>query len=375
MTIAASSSFRRYGQRDERRRRLLTDDLYDQEDRSGCRVWTEDAPAPRKSENYGDAEFLQQQLRLLDLVPQRLIVLAVLFSAAAAVIVGLEFAYVWMVGRAAAGETTLTTLDVAAKGSLACWFSSLMLLAAAVVALLIYSVRRHRTDDYQGRYRIWIWAAGGCFLLATDQAAGLREAFREMMISLTGTPLLGNGDPWWIVAYVIIFGAIGSRLLMDVRFCPLSVCALSGAAVAHGLTVAQRFGLMVFDGGANKVMYLAGSEMAGNLLLLAAFGSFARHVVLDAEGLLPRRRRNEPEDQQCEDDQFRSAGPGRWRKIDPPHVAPKPIYQRAATPATVSLPATAATPSPVARKLTKAERKAMKKRLLQQRMERERKCG
>lgn len=375
MTIAASSSFRRYGQRNERRRRLLTDDLYDQEDRSGCRVWTEDAPAPRKSENYGDAEFLQQQLRLLDLVPRRLIVLAVLFSAAAAVIVGLEFAYVWMVGRAAAGGTTLTTLDVAAKGSLACWFSSLMLLAAAVVALLIYSVRRHRTDDYQGRYRIWIWAAGGCFLLATDQAAGLREAFREMMISLTGTPLLGNGDPWWIVAYVIIFGAIGSRLLMDVRFCPLSVCALSGAAVAYGLTVAQRFGLMVFDGGANKVMYLAGSEMAGNLLLLAAFGSFARHVVLDAEGLLPRRRRNEPEDQQCEDDQFRSAGPGRWRKIDPPHVAPKPMYQRAATPATVSLPATAATPSPVARKLTKAERKAMKKRLLQQRMERERKCG
>ncbi len=375
MTIAASSSFRRYGQRDERRRRLLTDDLYDQEDLPGCRVWTEDAPTPRKSENYGDAEFLQQQLRLLDLVPRRLIVLAVLFSAAAAVIVGLEFAYAWMVGRAAAGGTTLTALDVAAKGSLACWFSSLMLLAAAVAALLIYSVRRHRTDDYQGRYRVWIWAAGGCFLLATDQAAGLREAFREMMISLTGTPLLGNGDPWWVVAYAIILGAIGSRLLMDVRFCPLSVCALSGAAVAHGLAVAQRFGLMVFDGGANKVMYLTGSEMAGNLLLLAAFGSFARHVVLDAEGLLPRRRRDESEDRQCEEDQFRSAGPGRWRKIDPPHVAPKPMYQRAATPATVSLPATAAAPSPVARKLTKAERKAMKKRLLQQRMERERKCG
>lgn len=374
MPLTASSSFRRYGQRDERRRRLLTDDLYDQEGLPGCRVWAEDGPPQQKSENYGDAEFLEQQLRLLDLVPRRSIVLAVLLSVAVAVVVGLEFAYAWMVGRAAAGGTTLTTLDVAAKGSLASWFSSLMLLAAAAVALLIYSVRRHRTDDYQGRYRVWIWAAGGCLLLATDQAAGLREAFREMMISLTGTPLLGNGDLWWVVAYAIIFGAIGSRLLMDMRHCIPAAIALSGAAVAHGLVVSQRFGWMVFDGG-NGVIFLTGSEMVGNLLLLAAFGFFARHVVLDAEGLLPRRRQDESEDQQSEEDQFRSAGPGRWRKIDPPHVTPKPAHQRPATTSPTSLPVATAAPSPVARKLTKAERKAMKKHLLQQRLERERKCG
>ena len=115
--------------------------------------------------------------------------------------------------RAAAGGAQLAALDIAAKGSLACWFSSLLLLAAAVMAMLVYAVRRHRTDDYQGRYRVWLWAAGCWLLMATDQAASLREAFQAAMIALTGTPLLGDGTLWWVAAYVLIFGAVGSRLL------------------------------------------------------------------------------------------------------------------------------------------------------------------
>lgn len=361
VTISASSSFRRYAPRDERRRRLLTDDLYEQDNRTSCRVWTDDASDTRKSENYGNAEFLEQQLRLLDLVPRRKVILAALFSAAAGTIVGLEFAYSWMAQRAAAGAETIAALNMA-DGGLAGCFSSLMLIVAVVAALLVYSVRRHRVDDYQGRYRIWIWAAAGCFLLATDQAAGLRAAFRDLMIAATGTPLMGNGNLWWIVAYAIIFGAIGSRVLLDVRNCVPALIAISGATVAHGLAVAQHFGWNPFANSAELVMSRVGCEMAGNLLLLFGFAIFARHVVFDAEGLLPHKCKNDQGEEEDEDNRFHSDGHGRWIKIDPPHVAPKPSHQRS--------PKT--TPAPVSRKLTKAERKVMKKRLLQERMERER---
>ena len=348
--------------------------------RSDCRVWPEDGSPQRKSEHYGDAEFLDQQLRLLDLVPRQLFTWTVLTAVAVAAIVGLQFAYAWMAGRAAAGGPVLAALDVAAKGSLASWFSSLLLLGAVVAALLTYTVRRHRTDDYQGRYRVWIWAAAACLLLAADQATGLRAAFREMMTTLTGTPLLGNGDLWWVVAYAIIFGAIGSRVLIDVRSCIPAAVALSGAAIAHAMTVAQVFGWELFDSEASRAIFRSASEMTGNLLLLAAFGLFARHVVLDAEGLLPRRRQSDREDEQGPAGEFHAAGPGRWRKIDPPHVAPPPAYQRPAPPAPVVAPApptttTAAAPSPISRKLTKGERKALKARLLRERMERERRAG
>ena len=128
----------------------MTDDLCERGGRSDCRVWPEDGSPQRKSEHYGDAEFLDQQLRLLDLVPRQLFTWTVLTAVAVAAIVGLQFAYAWMAGRAAAGGPVLAALDVAAKGSLASWFSSLLLLGAVVAALLTYTVRRHRTDDYQG---------------------------------------------------------------------------------------------------------------------------------------------------------------------------------------------------------------------------------
>ena len=267
------------------------------------------------------------------------------------------------------------------EGSLACWCSSLLLLASAGAATAIYSVRRHRIDDYQGKYRVWLWAAVGCFILATDQAVGLREAFRDLMTAATGTPLLGNGDLWWVVAYAIIFGAIGSRVLLDARSCIAAATAVFCAAVAHAAIVAQRLGWTPLDGETAAVMFRVGGEMTGNLLLLTGLLLFARHVIFDAEGLLPARYETDPVEEEDDDqDRLYPAGKGRWRKIDPPHVVPAPSHQWPASPAPVASPAVipaapSASQPPVARKLTKAERKALKKRLLREREERERRAG
>ena len=103
------------------------------------------------------------------------------WTAAVATAIGLDAAYLWMCRRTAAGgNAPIAALDITARGSLAGWFSSLMLLAAAVMALLIHAVRKHRADDYQGRYRVWRWAAACWFLLATDRAAGLSEVARDV---------------------------------------------------------------------------------------------------------------------------------------------------------------------------------------------------
>ena len=228
MPLEASSSFRRCGLRDDRRRRLLTDDLSDPDDASPCRVWPDDGTPPRKSEYYGNAEFLERQWQLLDLVPRRLLVLTLLLLTGAAIIVGLEAAYAWSVkgdspifvdhGFAAVPAKTGTVpaaLDIGAKGSLACWFSSLTLLAASVAAVLVYAVRRHRTDDYQGRYRVWLWAGGCWFLMATDQAASLREGFRAAMIGWTGTPLLRDGTLWCGTSAVLQKVPTGFTIVKD----------------------------------------------------------------------------------------------------------------------------------------------------------------
>jgi hypothetical protein len=379
--LEASSSFRRGGLRDDRRRRLLADDLSDPDDTSPCRTWPEEGVSPRKSEYYGNAEFLEHQWQLLDLVPRRLLMLTLLLLAGIAVIAGLEAAYAWMLERTTAGAAVTAALDVGTKGSLACWFSALALLAAAVAALLVYAVRRHRTDDYQGRYRVWRWAAGCWFLLATDQAASLREGFRDAMIGCTGTPLWRDGALWWVIVYVLVFAAVGSRLLLDMRPSRLSIAALTVAAIAYGLALACHLGCTPIGTAAGEVMLRTGSEMAGHLMLLAAMGLHARYVILDAQGLVSHpepRKVEKPEKDEAQDEEVKviPAVGNRWRAIDPPHATPQPAYQRptaqpAAAPVTKPAPASTLSPSPVNRKLTKGERKALKERLLHERQQRD----
>ena len=379
MPLDNSSSFRRSGQRDDRRRRLLTDDLSDAGGTPACCAWPGDAP-PRKSEHYGDAEFLEQQLRLLDLIPRRMVGLVLVLLVATAILAGLEVSYAWMLDRKADGGAMATMLDLTAKGSLACWFSSLMLLAASATAMLVHGVRRHRTDDYQGRYRVWLWAAACCFFMATDEAASLREGFRDLMIGLTGTPLLDDGTLWWAIPYAFAWGAVGSRLLIDMRSDRLSVGALLVAAIAHTLAVAGWLGWIFPQGNSRDMMFLVGFEMGGNLALLAAMTLYARHVILDAEGLLPRRALQPDEGLIDEEGPARTAklpspAANRWRKIDPPHTPGQPAFQRvAASTATASESASSSEPSAVHRKLTKAERKALKQRLLRERLERQRRA-
>jgi hypothetical protein len=271
------------------------------------------------------------------------------------------------------GCVPVAALDLGIKGSLGCWFSSLMLLIATGTAFLIYDVRRHRTDDYQGRYRIWLWAAACGFLMATDQAASLREGFRDSMIALTGTPLFDHGDFWWVIFYTLTLGAVGSRLLVDMRTCSLATGIFIGAAVVHCLAVAVRLGWMLPPIGDRDVLFFSGAEMTGNLMLVAALILFARHVVLDAEGLLPRHKQDQDDDvEEAAEVPVRHASTSdSWRKIDSPHPAPQPVFQRTA----VTQPVAVSTPSPINRKLTKSEKKALKERLLRERREREGRSG
>jgi hypothetical protein len=379
MPLQASSSFRRHGQRDDRRRRLLTDDLSNGGGWPAYHPSPDDAPPP-KSEHYGDAAFLERQPRLLDLMPHGLIALSLLAMAAAAILAGLEASYAWMLSRIAHGGAAVAALDLGAKDSLGCWFSSLMLLAAAVAACLIYTVRRHRIDDYQGRYRIWLWAAAWWFVMSTDQAASLREGFRDLMIALTGTPLVGDGTLWWAILYGLVLGAIGSRLLMDMRSSRLSMGVLLAAAFMHAVAIATRLNILSFPDGVNEVMLRAGAEMFGNLMLLAAMMLYCRHVVRDAQGLLPHAEPHsddEATDEAIADETERPASTGHtWVKIDPPHAASQPTFQRTATPqaatsVALSSPASTISSPPINRKLTKGERKALKERLLRERLDRQ----
>jgi hypothetical protein len=380
-----------------------------------------------KSDHYGEATFLAEQRRLIDLIPRRWLGFALLLVLGSAVIAALEALYARLPGLGAESVgSRLAAFDLAAGASLAGWFSSLTLLAATVVALLVYSVRRHKTDDYHGHYRLWLWAALCLFLMAADTGATLHQALQEMMTTAAGSRVTGDGSIWWLAPGAFMLVAMGSRLLIEMWSCRLSSAALLLTAACYATAGAVQLGWILPEGGADRVMLQQGTAMAGHLLLLLSVGLYARYVVLDAEGLLPRREAKPPGRVKLASDTVEgkedASAASQWKTVDSPGtpqpvlkrvapaaaapvaaastvavpvkpaapaplkaaapVSPKPVpakpapFAPAKPTAAVAAPAAPAMPQPIEssqQKLSKADRKELKKRLLQERLQREQK--
>ncbi len=288
---ATSMSFTRFGHLDDRRRRVLTDEVIGS---APTEVREPKNNASRTGVATGDAWKMPTATRLVDLVPRRYLTLALWFFAGLLTIAALEGLYYLMPRLAQhASDGRIAAFDLDDEGSLAAWFSSTTLLLASLTAWLVYGVRRHKPDDYHGRFRIWLGAGLLWMLMSIDEAASLHEGFKELMTQLTHRRLWGDGSVWWVGAYLIVLGVIGLRLLLEMRVCRAATTALALAAVAYGAAVAVQLGWLAPDQGARAVMWEEGLEMLGNLWLLLSMSLSARYVILESEGQLPRRAKVE----------------------------------------------------------------------------------
>jgi hypothetical protein len=356
--------FRQSNKHDDRRRRVLSD-LILGADRFGParqRRGPDGGPS-RRSKFYGDGDFLVEQARLTDLIPRRPMVLVLLALAGLAIIAALEMLHAW--SAPGSDRLPIPAFDLSQRAGLATWCSSIVLALAGILAVMVYTVRRNRIDDYRGHYRVGLWAAMCWFLLSAGQTAGLHEAFSQTMIRLTGTPLVGDGSLWSIIAYGFLLGGVGTRLVVDMRHCRLSVATLVSGVACYGAAAVALCEDFSFSGTTGSVMFCQGAVLVGNLLFVLAMAIHARYVLLDAEGLVEHS--DDPAEAEDRSNSSHNV------TVHPPHslLHPGTVPMAAPAPPTttpaVASPASAVPPSGAqpARKLTKQERKVMQERLAQ----------
>jgi hypothetical protein len=110
-----------------------------------------------------------------------------------------------------------------------------------------------------------------------------------MMAAVTGSRVFGDGSIWWIGAYLVVLGAVGMRVVLDMRECRAAIAAMLGVGLAFAAAVITQLQWIMPQSGLRGVMLEEGCEMVGNLLLVLSLVLYARHVILDAEGQLPAR--------------------------------------------------------------------------------------
>jgi hypothetical protein len=270
--------------RDGRRRRVLNDEVRSASGVNLAPFHTAggDPDAPR----YGEQAGVEHHPQVTDFVPRRkrtmLVTLLAGLSTAAAAQALIYFAEPI---AAAVPGTTVALVDKLAHGVTA-WTSAIALVTIALLAKLMFSLRRHRVDDYQGRYRVWRWVVWSALLASINSVVSAHELLAHAAIGVTGYSLTSAGNEWWLAPLTLVCGWIFIRLLLEVSESRSSLALMLTASVCYSTAAAGALGFAPAAFGPWGAAAIGAATLAGHTMLLVGMMVFGRYVVLDVQGLI-----------------------------------------------------------------------------------------
>jgi hypothetical protein len=277
--------------RHERRRRVLADESLagdaDSEQDPRLRVAAEPAgDAGAVPVAYAVAAGFDRQRRVHELFPTRYLAIALVTIGGLAGVGLIGLLHVWSASPPGLLEPE-DMLGVSLTGvrNISHWFASTLMVVASLSAVFIYSMRRHRVDDYHGRYRVWIWTAIGCLLASLAETADVGHLARALCRRLAELVSISDAILWTATACTLL-GAAGVRVFFEVRRCRLAAATWMLAALAFAAAVCVDRGWPLVISQVDKPLVERGLGLVGYVLVLATFLLYARHVLLEIEGLI-----------------------------------------------------------------------------------------
>jgi hypothetical protein len=173
------------------------------------------------------------------------------------------------------------------------WLAELALLAAMVVAGSVRFMRRHRRDDYKGRFRAWGWLASLMGVAAFAGAVPLGPLVAALLSDATGITLGPNGIGWWLGGAAVAFAVVVPWAVLPLRergatlaWMLLAMAAWSVAAALPWAT-ATPWGVGWFGGEVRGMVMSQAAWVAGSAFLLVAMLAAARSVIREVRGQCP----------------------------------------------------------------------------------------
>jgi hypothetical protein len=349
--------------RDNRRRRVLNEEA---RSASGLNLATfaggaADADAPR----YGEQANVEHHPQVTDYIPRRKRAVIVTLLAGLSTAAGAEALvhFADSVAAAIPGTTAVEFSGRIASGAVA-WASAIILLLCAALAKLIYSLRRHRVNDYAGRYRVWRWIVWGAVLSSINSVIQIQDVIARIAVAASGKSLTATGAEWWIAPLALVGGWIFIRLVLEIAESRLSLVVMLLAAACYVTAAAAALGWSPATLGAWSDSLTFALPLVGHTIALAGLMIFARYVVLDVQGLIEHK----PRPAKVRTD--KTAGAAAAVKLAASTAAGNPVPSGARPTAEAKPSSSAASPSSdeddedgdaAGRKLSKAERKRLRR--------------
>jgi hypothetical protein len=241
---------------------------------------------------YSDGAVADRQPRVTDLVPTRwlsLTLLSAFLILAPAALMGLGHQ---MHARGyVQNASALASLDLTQRGNVAEWFTSLMLAGGSLLALAIFSIRRHRTDDYQGQYRLWLLVAVACLGASLDAATHIREVFGLVVSRLSGQVILGRSTGWCLLGYGLFAGGLTVRVAFEIYRSKAASFLLTLTVLIYATLAATMAGVSFSDDPLTALVIRTSLIFAGASSLVLTLVGYARFVHREAQGITAAKRK------------------------------------------------------------------------------------
>lgn len=288
--------------RSNQRRRILSLDDTPNTDTceapTAARAESSSAPpaTPECKTEYSKRARRRYQLRTTDLIPKRAwsltVVILLLLSAVFGIVLLDNAANSW---SDVIGESGVQTLTIGTNTSLSNWFSSFILILTALGCLQIYLLRQHRSDDYRGVYRWWLWMAAILVFASLNAVTGIINIGATLVGHLFSSPenfTVGWG--WTLVKFSVLAVLVG-RFGYEMR---ISRGALIGCCVVFFLyssaLIVNAIELPAAAAQQYKLTY-GNFMMLGKIAVFAVVLLYSRFIYLEAHGLVkPRVKADKP---------------------------------------------------------------------------------
>jgi uncharacterized membrane protein YbhN (UPF0104 family) len=180
--------------------------------------------------------------------------------------------------------TSVQPFRISGFGTVSNWFSSLLFLATTLASLQIYAMRRHRCDDYNGHYQIWLWMAGLFALVSCNHAVDMRGLFADVVrwTGLSG----GNNLVVLLMAKLVALTALVVRGIMEIRASRAALVAVILVWLTYGSAILLQIPAAQNQFVANNDFLRGDLNLLGHVSLFLAAIFYNRFVYLHANKLV-----------------------------------------------------------------------------------------
>ncbi len=273
------------GRNNMRRRRVILGEAVQSSD---VVAFESEANSHEAVKTYSDAARRRGQLKTTDLIPKRPLPLAIVVATVVLSAVLLNFFALTLGTWESLSESAQNIFRFSGVGTLPNWFSSLLLVTTGMASLQIYGMRRHRCDDYNGHYQIWLFLAV-LFAIASLNCVVDFHAFFVSLAKLSGFSG-GNGFVVFLVAKLIALTALVVRGIMEIRASRAAFVAVIVVWVAYGCAIVAQIPDVQQHLVQENRLIVGNLVLIGNIAVFLTSVFYSRFVYLHANELIEMRR-------------------------------------------------------------------------------------